>query len=273
MYRVVAELREREKELNCLYKVTEALKDENEPQHKVFRKVVNIIPEGWQYPGICNCRITFEDQKYTTPDFFETQFYQSSEIIVDGNNLGKIDVFYSRVMEEGNPFLPEEQKLLNAISEQIAQYIFRQRLKYTVKYMQDNTESQEHILKTSEDEHWQWRSRIAHQISSTMDMKKYSVQAIYLIGSAKETTAGPASDLDLLVHFKGDENQKQLLKEWIDGWSKSLAVFNYQNTGYQVKDGLIDLHIITDEDIKKQTSYASMIGSHHNSARLLKKSE
>jgi len=33
---------------------------------------------------------------------------------------------------------------------------------------------------------------------------------------------------------------------------------------------MIDCHIITDEDIRKKTSFASMIGSVTNSARLLR---
>jgi len=44
---------------------------------------------------------------------------------------------------------------------------------------------------------------------------------------------------------------------------------NYSKTGYK-SDGLIDLHIITDQDIKNKTSFAVMIGSVYNSARLLK---
>lgn len=273
MYRDVAELREREKELNCLYKVTEVLSQEEKSQDLIFRKLVNVIPEGWQYPGISNCRICLEDHKYTTPDFFETLWYQSSEIIVDGNRIGSVEIFYSRVMEEGNPFLPEEQQLLNAIADQIAQYLFRQRLRYTIKNMNQGENSSDRMLKTSADTHWRWRDSMARQLASELDMQASGVQALYVIGSTKEATAGPASDLDLLIHFRGTPAQKQLLEAWINGWSRCLSAINYQYTGYKVSGGLIDLHLITDEDIKKNTSYASMIGSYYNSARLLKKAK
>ena len=270
MYKVVAELREREKELNCLYKVAEILSDENAELDKIFRHLVNVIPQGWQYPGICNARIIFEDNTYTTPDFFETKWVQTANIFVDGNTLGRIDVYYSRIMDDGDPFLPEEQKLLNIIAEQISQYIFRRRLKNTVDYLRDNAESTGRVLKVWEDEHWKWREEMARSLAETIDFSKYGIKALYLIGSTKEATAGPASDLDLLCHFQGSEDQKRMLKEWIDGWSRSLAVMNYKHTGYNLPEGLIDLHIITDEDIAKKTSYASMIGSSFNSARLLK---
>ncbi|MCF8308217.1 MAG: nucleotidyltransferase domain-containing protein [Bacteroidales bacterium] len=270
MYKVVAELREREKELNCLYKVAEILSDENAELDKIFRHLVNVIPQGWQYPGVCNARIIFEDNTYTTPEFFETKWVQTANIFVDGNTLGRIDVYYSRSMDDGEPFLPEEQKLLNIIAEQISQYIFRRRLKNTVNYLRDKTGDSARILQVWEDEHWKWREEMARHLAETIDFLRYGIKGLYLIGSTKEATAGPASDLDLLCHFEGSEDQKRLLKEWIDGWSKNMAVVNYRNTGYNLEEGLIDLHIITDEDIAKKTSYASMIGSSFKSARLLK---
>jgi hypothetical protein len=38
-----------------------------------------------------------------------------------------------------------------------------------------------------------------------------------------------------------------------------------------MEEGIIDLHMVTDEDIKKQTSYAVMIDNVNHPARLLKK--
>lgn len=270
MYDDINALREREKELMCLYRVTELLKDEAAEPDLIFRKLVNIIPEGWQYPGICNARIIFEGQTYTTPDFFETRMKQSAEIRIDGSTPGHIDIFYSRMMEHENPFLPEEQKLLNTIAGLVAQYIFRQRIEKTVAYLSNQSEDTGDLLSSFEDEHWQWRRRMAEYIAEAIDLKKFGLKALYLIGSAKQETSGPASDIDLMVHFAGEPRQKMMLKEWIEGWSRCLSVINYQKTGYKLQEGLIDLHIITDHDIEKKNSYAAMIGSLQNSARLLK---
>ena len=120
------------------------------------------------------------------------------------------------------------------------------------------------------DEYWKWRFQMAQNIANKTDFKYYGIKAIYIIGSTKEATAGPASDIDLLVHFNGTEFQNSLFKSWIDGWNHSLSEFNRQKTGYSLEDGLIDLHLITDDDIEKNTSFAVMIGNPNNSARLLK---
>ena len=96
------------------------------------------------------------------------------------------------------------------------------------------------------------------------------VEAIYLIGSTKNANAGPASDIDLLVHFSGNANQETELKAWIDGWSLCLAEINLSKTGYKT-EGLIDLHIITDKDIQNKNSFASMIEAISDGAKLIRR--
>ncbi len=55
---------------------------------------------------------------------------------------------------------------------------------------------------------------------------------------------------------------------WLDGWSKSLSHINFLRTGKRLKN-LLDIHIVTDEDIKKQNSYAAKIGAVTDAARPL----
>jgi predicted nucleotidyltransferase len=95
---------------------------------------------------------------------------------------------------------------------------------------------------------------------------------MYVIGSVKNATAGPQSDIDLVVHFQGTKKQRQELLLWFEGWSFSLAEINFQRTGYRT-DGLLDIHIITDEDIAKKTSYAVKIGAPTDAARPLRLKE
>ncbi|HSQ35528.1 MAG TPA: hypothetical protein VLQ89_06015, partial [Candidatus Binatia bacterium] len=79
---------------------------------------------------------------------------------------------------------------------------------------------------------------------------------------------GPGSDIDLLIHFRGSEDQLQQLNLWLEGWSLSLAEINYSRTGQQ-SEGLLDYHILTDDDIAKKSSYAVKIGAITDAARPL----
>ncbi len=124
-----------------------------------------------------------------------------------------------------------------------------------------------------EDEHpesyWRWRQRMAERIALRLDPVKHGVVAVYLFGSTKNGTAGPASDIDMLIHFKGTPSQREDLVCWLEGWSLCLDEFNFLRTGYR-SDGLLDVHIVTDEDIANKNSYASKISAITDAARPLK---
>lgn len=115
-------------------------------------------------------------------------------------------------------------------------------------------------------EHWRWRYYMVEIIAARAKPEQYGLQAFYLIGSVKNGSAGPASDIDLLLHFRGDEKQKTDLEKWLEGWGQALDELNYLRTGYRT-GGLLDVHIITDDDIKNKTSWAQKINSVTDPAR------
>jgi len=272
----VAKLTERAKELRCIYRIIEILRDEDRPLMDVFHDVIEALPPGYQHPTICEAMILFEGKQYKSRDFQQTPWMQISDIVIDNHVSGDIQVCYSHNIDgAGNPFLPEEQKMLNTISERLSMYIYFRRLKKTISLMQANGSKKtrnngESLLDFESDEHWKWRYHEANRIAAEMDLDRFSVKALYVIGSTKNGNAGPASDIDLLIHFTGDVRQRECLEAWLQGWGLGLSELNYYKSGYQVTGGLVDFHIITDEDILNRTSYAVMIGSSSNSARLLK---
>jgi len=239
--------------------------------------VLRVIPSGWQHPTLCEARIIFEGKVIRTDDFRETEWMLQADIVLDDNVAGRLDLVYTQRVagEHQLVFLPEEQKLLNTIAESLSHHIFIQRLRATLKTLRGQPSSKaeaprETILSPDSDLHWKWRSRQAELITKHLDLETFGVEAVYVIGSTKNATAGPESDIDLLIHFKGDKQQRKCLEAWLDGWSLSLAEISFLNTGYRPKRGLLDVHLITDEDIRKKSSYAVMIGAVDNGARLLK---
>ncbi len=128
------------------------------------------------------------------------------------------------------------------------------------------------LLRRASEQHadiyWPWRLRMAEYIASQIDTDRMGVKGFYIFGSTKTGTAGPGSDIDLLVHFEGTEVQRDLLTAWFNAWSLCLDQMNYLQTGYR-SGGLLDVHIITDEDIERKTSYAVKIGAVTDAARPL----
>jgi predicted nucleotidyltransferase len=108
--------------------------------------------------------------------------------------------------------------------------------------------------------YWRWRMYMAERIAEDIDPTKFGVVAMYVIGSTKNASAGPASDLDLVIHVRGSEAQRRQLEILLDGWSRCLGEVNYLRTGYMTRE-LLDVHFVTDEDIAAHSSFAAKIGA------------
>ena len=118
------------------------------------------------------------------------------------------------------------------------------------------------------DDHWRWRLRMAQKVASDLDPARFGVQAFYVFGSTKNASAGPGSDIDVILHFRGTPEQRRDLELWLEGWSLCLAEMNFLRTGYR-SEGLLDVHLVTDEDLAQQSSYAAKIGAITDAARPL----
>jgi len=105
---------------------------------------------------------------------------------------------------------------------------------------------------------WRWRYHMAEQLAVRLDFKRFGVKGLYLFGSTSIGTAGPGSDIDIIIHFNGTQSQRHDLENWLEGWSISLAEINYMQSGYKM-DRILDVHIVTDEDIRNKDSFAIKI--------------
>ncbi|MGI6421619.1 MAG: PEP/pyruvate-binding domain-containing protein [Syntrophomonadaceae bacterium] len=120
-----------------------------------------------------------------------------------------------------------------------------------------------------DDRFWRWRFYMAQRLAEKLDPNYFGVKGVYLIGSTNTGNAGPGSDIDLIIHFEGQEKQRQELLQWLEGWSLCLSEMNYLKTGY-TSEGLLDVHLITDEDIANNSSFAAKIASITDPAHRLK---
>lgn len=124
--RLLHDSSERIKELRCIYGVTESVRTESRLD-ELFQDVVNLIPPGWHYPEITRARIVYKEKAYVSEPFKESRWKQSSDIVIDGEVKGVIEVYYLKEcpeLDEG-PFVKEERELLDGIGEAISQAIIR----------------------------------------------------------------------------------------------------------------------------------------------------
>jgi len=113
---------------------------------------------------------------------------------------------------------------------------------------------------TRRENFWRWRLQMAERIAAEIDADKLGIAGMYVFGSTKNASARPDSDIDVLVHFRGDPDQLKQLNLWLNGWSVCLAEVNFMRTGYR-SAGLLDVHVVTDEDVAGKVGYAAKINA------------
>jgi DNA-binding CsgD family transcriptional regulator len=120
-------LRERIKELNCLYGIAQLAERYSDSMDELLRRLVNFLPLSWQYPEITCARIAFEDKMYKSRGFRVTKWRQSSQILFYNDPAGEVSIFYleERPAADEGPFLKEERALLDAVAERIGTIAMR----------------------------------------------------------------------------------------------------------------------------------------------------
>ena len=122
-------LRERVKELNSLYGITESIRIRKTIE-EVLQDTADIIPPSWQYPEFTRAKILFDGKEYVSQPFKETVWKQAAELVVKDRVRGSIEVYYLEEcpeLDEG-PFLKEERSLINSISKIISEAIERKQV-------------------------------------------------------------------------------------------------------------------------------------------------
>jgi DNA-binding CsgD family transcriptional regulator len=133
--RIEHALRERVKELRCLYGIAK-LAERHEPSLEgLLQGTVDLLPPSWQYPEVTCARIIFEGKEYRSPGFYETDIKQTAEIILGGTKAGVVEVYYTEKMpraDEG-PFLREERALIDAVAERVSTAAKRVRAEHALR--------------------------------------------------------------------------------------------------------------------------------------------
>ena len=229
-------LRERAKELRCIYKVAAALSRREQSPPQVFQWVLDAIPPAWQFPEDTTARIEYFGRTHARSDFVETPHRMRSPISIWRTRVGAIEVCYTSTKPDAweGPFLREERELLDNIAHRLGEYLEWKQRELGGERL------------GAAPEHWKWRQRFAERIAATLDPARFGVRSVYLFGSTEVGNAGAASDIDLIIVSDGDAQQESELQAWLEGWSLCLAEINFQLSGLP-SEGLLNAKLITPE--------------------------
>ncbi|MFW6111042.1 MAG: PAS domain S-box protein, partial [Thermoproteota archaeon] len=135
--RLVHDLRERVKELQCLYSLSQLTGNSDLSVEEILEESVKLIPPAWQYPEVTCARIALEDRKYETPNFRKSQWSQKADITVQGEIAGSVQVYYmeDKPTRDEGPFLKEERALIESFAETLGRTIERKRTEKELSYL------------------------------------------------------------------------------------------------------------------------------------------
>jgi two-component system NtrC family sensor kinase len=115
-------LRERVRELTCLYDIARLAAKHDAPLEEIMQEAVQIIPTGWLYPEATAARIVLHNRTYQTIGADRLLHSMKTDIVVDGIIQGNVEVGYvdQRPAADEGPFLTEERHLLDTIARELA---------------------------------------------------------------------------------------------------------------------------------------------------------
>lgn len=214
-----AQLRERVKELNCLYKLAELIEKNESSIDAILQGVTSLLPISWQYPEITCAKISYRDQVYQSKNFRPSQWRQKSSIVIFGCEEGRVEVHYLKKkpqLDEG-PFLKEERQLIDAVSDRLAKAIEKihtqRQLQVERQALQDANSALHDSLVQSQKEKKMLGSSIQAKIDKIITPILFALQA--------EMNPGQKEYLELLK-----KNLADIVTPFVESSPKTLAILS-----------------------------------------------
>lgn len=120
--RAQAALRERIKELTCLYGIALLTARPGITLDDFLLGVVKLLPAAWQFPDVACAQIVLDGKGFTTQRFETAIHAQKVDVVVKNESRGFVEIRYVAEKPEfaEGPFLREEQHLIDAVVRQVA---------------------------------------------------------------------------------------------------------------------------------------------------------
>lgn len=137
--RAQASLRERVKELTCLYRISQIKADTDLSFPMRLQLMAECLPIAWQYPENAVALIELDGRVFSTGAATSAHYRQLGPIRVGGITRGHVQVAYvgNRPEFSEGPFLPEEQSLIEAVAREISLFVERDELHRCREQLQD----------------------------------------------------------------------------------------------------------------------------------------
>jgi signal transduction histidine kinase len=116
-------LKERVKELNCLYSLSKVAFEANNNIQIIISKTLEILPDAMQHPALAEASISIGSGDHSTKKFNSCKLFIESELTINAKKYGKVKVGYRLPASKGTrkiSFLQEEKSLLKTVARELS---------------------------------------------------------------------------------------------------------------------------------------------------------
>lgn len=127
MQKADLQLKERVKELKCLYELSRIAWEADNDLETIQSKTLEILPSAMQFPALAEASIVMDGKTASTARFGDCKQVISFPLTVGSKKRGTLSVGYKRAKDtkEEIAFLPEEKKLIKTVARELALMVKR----------------------------------------------------------------------------------------------------------------------------------------------------
>jgi len=158
-------MRERLKELNCLYAIAQIVDEVEVPVQEMLQRIAARIPGGFIYPESCGAEIRVDGLTCSGGDARPAVSRIVANITVAGRRRGTVEVTYSEQhgdIDEG-PFLREERVLLEEVARQVARAVRRKNVEDESNQLQEQLRHSDRLATIG-----QLAAGVAHELNEPL---------------------------------------------------------------------------------------------------------
>lgn len=223
-------LRERVKELTCLYGIGRIAQLSDLSLDEALQRIVEVLPPAWQFPEIACARIMLDGRAFTTAGFRAGAHRQAADLNVNGKLRGFIEVIYTEVKTEfaEGAFLAEERSLIDTVGQEVALIVERRETEAYQSVLQAQLRHADRLATIG-----QLAAGVAHELNEPLGSILGFAQ---LIQKNPDLPEGAASDVERIV--KASLRAREVIHK--------LLVFSRQKTPVKAR---VNLNRIVEEGL------------------------